>query len=160
MRRLGVSRRELFETVERPLLSAHAFIYGLSTHCIIKHPGDVVLDPFCGCGTTIHAAQKLDRLWIGIDVTHLAISLIEKRLKDAFSGALQFGITASKRQDPLVLFGSVSYIANLGTAHLRSGSRVNAGDVFGGRLGAFLAATPDTSLLLAIAANSFSADRV
>jgi site-specific DNA-methyltransferase (adenine-specific) len=48
--------------------------------------GDVVLDPFCGCGTTIHAAQKLRREWIGIDITHLAISLIEKRLKDAFPG--------------------------------------------------------------------------
>jgi site-specific DNA-methyltransferase (adenine-specific) len=45
---------------------------------------DVVLDPFCGCGTAVHAAQKLGRQWIGIDVTHLAISLIEKRLKDAF----------------------------------------------------------------------------
>ncbi len=50
------------------------------------NPGDVVLDPFCGCGTTIHAAQKLHRTWIGIDVTHLAISLIERRLKDAFPG--------------------------------------------------------------------------
>jgi len=48
--------------------------------------GDVVLDPFCGCGSTIHAAQKLKREWIGIDITHLAISLIEKRLKDAFPG--------------------------------------------------------------------------
>lgn len=48
--------------------------------------GDVVLDPFCGCGTTVHAAEKLGRQWIGIDVTHLAISLIEKRLKDAFPG--------------------------------------------------------------------------
>lgn len=48
--------------------------------------GNVVLDPFCGCGTTIHAAQKLKRKWIGIDVTHLAISLIEKRLRDAFPG--------------------------------------------------------------------------
>lgn len=46
--------------------------------------GDVVLDPFCGCGTAVHAAQKLGRQWIGIDITHLAISLIEKRLKDAF----------------------------------------------------------------------------
>jgi hypothetical protein len=45
-----------------------------------------VLDPFCGCGTTIHAAQKLGRQWIGIDITHLAISLIERRLKDAFPG--------------------------------------------------------------------------
>ena len=49
-----------------------------------SNPGDVVLDPFCGCGTTVHAAQKLGRQWIGIDVTHLAIGLIEKRLKDAF----------------------------------------------------------------------------
>ena len=48
--------------------------------------GGMVLDPFCGCGTTIHAAQKLGRRWIGIDVTHLAISLIERRLKDAFPG--------------------------------------------------------------------------
>lgn len=51
-----------------------------------SNPGDVVLDPFCGCGTTVHAAQKLDRQWIGIDVTHLAIGLIEKRLRDAFEG--------------------------------------------------------------------------
>jgi DNA modification methylase len=48
--------------------------------------GDVVLDPFCGCGTAVHAAQKLGRQWLGIDVTHLAISLIEKRMKDAFPG--------------------------------------------------------------------------
>ena len=48
--------------------------------------GDIVLDPFCGCGTTIHASQKLKREWTGIDITHLAISLIEKRLKDAFPG--------------------------------------------------------------------------
>lgn len=46
--------------------------------------GDVVLDPFCGCGTAVHAAQKLGRKWIGIDVTHLAISLVERRLTDAF----------------------------------------------------------------------------
>lgn len=46
--------------------------------------GDVVLDPFCGCGTAVHAAQKMGRKWIGIDITHLAVSLIEKRLKDAF----------------------------------------------------------------------------
>lgn len=49
-----------------------------------SNPGDLVLDPFCGCGTAVHAAQKLGRNWIGIDITHLAISLIEKRLKDAF----------------------------------------------------------------------------
>ncbi len=51
-----------------------------------SNPGDVVLDPFCGCGTTVHAAEKLGRAWIGIDVTHLAIGLIEKRLRQAFPG--------------------------------------------------------------------------
>jgi site-specific DNA-methyltransferase (adenine-specific) len=51
-----------------------------------SNDGDVVLDPFCGCGTAVHAAQKLGRQWIGIDVTHLAIHLIEKRLNDAFPG--------------------------------------------------------------------------
>lgn len=51
-----------------------------------SNPGDVVLDPFCGCGTTVHAAEKLGRQWVGIDVTHLAIGLIEKRLRDAFEG--------------------------------------------------------------------------
>lgn len=46
--------------------------------------GDVVLDPFCGCGTTIAVAQRLNRQWIGIDITHLAIGLIKSRLRDAF----------------------------------------------------------------------------
>ncbi len=49
-----------------------------------SNEGDVVLDPFCGCGTAVHAAESLKREWIGIDITHLAISLIEKRIKDAF----------------------------------------------------------------------------
>jgi site-specific DNA-methyltransferase (adenine-specific) len=49
-----------------------------------SNPGDLVLDPFCGCGTTVHAAEKLGRRWIGIDITHLAIGLIERRLKNAF----------------------------------------------------------------------------
>lgn len=52
--------------------------------------GDVVLDPFCGCGTTVHAAQKMGRRWVGIDITHLAISLIERRLRDAFGIAADF----------------------------------------------------------------------
>lgn len=50
-----------------------------------SNPGDVVLDPFCGCGTTIAAAQKLGRRWIGIDITHLSIALQKYRLKDAFN---------------------------------------------------------------------------
>src|SRR6266513_2426885 len=51
---------------------------------------DVVLDPFCGCGTTIHAAQKLNRQWMGIDITYLAINLIKRRLKDAFGEEIEF----------------------------------------------------------------------
>ena len=50
-----------------------------------SNPGDVVLDPFCGCGTAVDAAQKLGRQWLGIDVTHLAIGLIENRLNDGYN---------------------------------------------------------------------------
>ena len=49
-----------------------------------SNPGDLVLDPFCGCGTAVAAAQKLDRRWIGIDITHLAIALQKYRLKQMF----------------------------------------------------------------------------
>ena len=49
-----------------------------------SNEGDVVLDPFCGCGTATVAAQTLGRRWIGIDITHLAITLIKTRLKDSF----------------------------------------------------------------------------
>ncbi len=45
---------------------------------------DVVLDPFCGCGTAVAAAEKLKRGWIGIDITHLAVALMKNRLKTAF----------------------------------------------------------------------------
>jgi site-specific DNA-methyltransferase (adenine-specific) len=55
-----------------------------------SNPGDVVLDPFCGCGTAVDAAQKLGRRWIGIDVTHLAIGLIEKRLREGYGDAVDF----------------------------------------------------------------------
>jgi len=57
-----------------------------------SNPGDTVLDPFCGCGTTIAAAQKLGRRWIGIDVTHLAISLIKKRLADSYGDGVSYEV--------------------------------------------------------------------
>lgn len=61
--------------------------------------GGVVLDPFCGCGTAVVAAQKLKRQWIGIDITHLAITLMKERLKDTFglsvvTGTAQAGVAA------------------------------------------------------------------
>jgi hypothetical protein len=46
-------------------------------------PGDVVLDPFCGCGTAIAVAERLGRSWVGIDVTHLAINIIRERMRSA-----------------------------------------------------------------------------
>jgi len=55
-----------------------------------SNEGDVVLDPFCGCGTTIDAAQALNRKWIGIDVTHLAIALIRWRLESRFGPKLDY----------------------------------------------------------------------
>ncbi len=73
-----------------------------------SNPGDVVVDPFCGCGTTIHAAQKLGRQWIGIDVTYLAINLIKRRLKDAFGEDVQF----EERGQPTD-FGSAKELAGL-----------------------------------------------
>ncbi|WP_066800769.1 DNA methyltransferase [Sphingomonas soli] len=54
-----------------------------------SNPGDVVLDPFCGCGTAVDAAQKLGRQWIGIDVTHIAIGMIENRMREGYPG-IQF----------------------------------------------------------------------
>jgi site-specific DNA-methyltransferase (adenine-specific) len=49
-----------------------------------SHEGDIVLDPFCGCGTTVTVAERLKRRWIGIDITYLAINLIKRRLHDTF----------------------------------------------------------------------------
>ncbi len=62
-----------------------------------SNPGDVVLDPFCGCGTAVDAAQKLGRRWIGIDITHLAIGLIEKRLREGYGDAARFETIGSPR---------------------------------------------------------------
>ena len=65
-----------------------------------SNPGDVVLDPFCGCGTTIDAAQKLGREWIGIDITQLAITLIKKRLFDTYGYDIKF-VSASSPEHPV-----------------------------------------------------------
>lgn len=75
--RLGYPTQKPLELIERIVQAS-------------SNEGDVVLDPFCGCGTTIAAAQKLNREWIGIDITHLSVGLQKFRLKDAF------GLTAGK----------------------------------------------------------------
>jgi hypothetical protein len=57
-----------------------------------SNPSDVILDPFCGCGTAVVAAQKLGRRWIGIDITHLAVTLMKHRLQDSFGKDLPFRV--------------------------------------------------------------------
>lgn len=54
--------------------------------------GDVVLDPFCGCGTAVVAAEKLGRQWIGIDITHLSVALMQNRLRDMFGERVAFEV--------------------------------------------------------------------
>ena len=53
-----------------------------------SNESDLVLDPFCGCGTTVVVAERLHRRWIGIDITHLAITLMKNRIEDTFGGEL------------------------------------------------------------------------
>lgn len=74
------AKERLGYPTQKPLALLERIIEGSSKE------DQIVLDPFCGCGTAVHAAQKLNRQWIGIDPTHLAIGLIERRLKDAFPG--------------------------------------------------------------------------
>ncbi len=72
------ARERLHYPTQKPLALLERIIKASS------NSGDTVLDPFCGCGTTIAAAQKLERNWLGIDITHLAIQLIRKRLFDTY----------------------------------------------------------------------------
>jgi site-specific DNA-methyltransferase (adenine-specific) len=86
----NVSKERLGYPTQKPLALLERILSASSNE------GDVVLDPFCGCGTTVHAAEKLKRQWIGIDITHLSISLIEKRLRDAFPG-IEFEVHGSPK---------------------------------------------------------------
>lgn len=56
-------------------------------------PGDVILDPFCGCGTAIAVSERLNRHWVGIDITCLATHLIKSRLVDSFGESIDFTVT-------------------------------------------------------------------
>jgi len=70
--RLGYPTQKPLSLLERIILTS-------------SNPGDLVLDPFSGCGTAISAAQKLNRRWIGMDITHLAIAMHKSRLKDMYN---------------------------------------------------------------------------
>ncbi len=71
---------------QRPLVLLERMIQASSS------PGDLVLDPFCGCGTTVCAAQKLGRRWIGIDITHLAVHLMRSTLRDMFGDNVKYQV--------------------------------------------------------------------
>jgi len=86
-----VSRERLGYPTQKPRALLERIIAASS------NPGDVVLDPFCGCGTAVDAAQKLGRRWIGIDITHLSIGLIEKRLREGYGEAVRFDTIGSPR---------------------------------------------------------------
>lgn len=80
------SRERLGYPTQKPLALLERVIEASS------NPGDLVLDPFCGCGTAIDAAQKLSREWIGIDVTHLAVNLMKVRMKDRYGDDAVFEV--------------------------------------------------------------------
>lgn len=65
-----------------------------------SNEGDVVLDPFCGCGTAVSVAERLGRRWVGIDITHLSISLMRHRLHDAFRSELSPYEVVGDPKDP------------------------------------------------------------
>ena len=66
-----------------------------------SNKGDVVLDPFCGCGTTIVVAQALQRHWIGIDITHLAVTLTQRRLCDVFGDVVKYRVVGGRTPESL-----------------------------------------------------------
>ncbi len=69
-----------------------------------SNAGDIVLDPFCGCGTAVVAAEELNRRWLGIDITSLAIGVIEKRIRQIHPAA-QFAVQGlpDRPEDALAL---------------------------------------------------------
>jgi site-specific DNA-methyltransferase (adenine-specific) len=77
------ARERLGYPTQKPLALLERIINASS------NPGDLVLDPFGGCGTTIDAAEKLGRKWIGIDITQLATSLIKNRLRDTYGDKIE-----------------------------------------------------------------------
>jgi len=74
----GTSPERLGYPTQKPVALLERILNASTT------PDSVVLDPFCGCGTTIDAAQRLDRRWIGIDITYIAVDLIQKRLEHTY----------------------------------------------------------------------------
>ncbi len=94
----GIELQNIWTDI-KPLQHAHAEKMGYPTQKplalmerilkVSSNEGDVVADFFCGCGTTIAASEKLNRKWIGADISHLAIKLISKRLTDTYGSEIR-----------------------------------------------------------------------
>ena len=90
---LSSGKEKLGYSTQKPL--------GLLRRIILSstRENDVVLDPFCGCGTALEAAEQLNRRWIGVDITHLAVSIMKHRLHNAFGDDLSDYTVAGLPQD-------------------------------------------------------------
>lgn len=94
IRPVGTQEESMGYPTQKPITLLERIIKASSNE------GDIILDPFCGCGTAIVAAQRLNRNWIGIDITHLAIGLMEKRIKQ------EFGIVPNVIGNPTSFIGA------------------------------------------------------
>jgi len=90
----GSSRERLGYPTQKPEKLLERIIHASS------HEGDIVLDPFCGCGTAVAVSQRLQRQWIGIDITHLAITLIKHRLHDVFGDQAKYQVIGEPVSPP------------------------------------------------------------
>ena len=82
----GNSRERVGYPTQKPLALLERIVAASS------NPGDLVLDPFCGCGTAVVAAHNLERRWIGIDISATAMDIIQRRMKPAGIEAETYGI--------------------------------------------------------------------
>jgi DNA modification methylase len=90
----GWSKEKLGFPTQKPLKLLERIV------SVSSNPGDVILDPFCGCGTAVVAAEELKRQWIGIDITYIAIDLMRRRLEGAFGSGVEFTIDGIPRDIP------------------------------------------------------------
>ena len=118
----GQAKERLGYPTQKPIALLQRIIEASS------NPGDVVLDPFCGCGTAIHAAQNLDRQWIGIDICVNACKVIERRLKghfDSLWSEIEFRGLPKTRDDARFMAGSDPFRFERWAASLVDGMEAN-----------------------------------
>jgi hypothetical protein len=122
---MGSSQERLGYPTQKPVALLERILLASSRE------GAVVLDPFCGCGTTIDAAQRLGRRWIGIDVTHLAIGLIKHRLADTYGPDIvkTYKVSGSKSTS---LWKRTAFLPPLATTYKRTREATLFGRLYSG----------------------------